>query len=158
MKEKFLSIPPSLQKQILLRLGGSGAGVAMLILVLAYGGDWRFLLPCIVLALLCLGLAASLYDRCAQEKYVIVEGTCTEIERAPFSRRIKAVYLRNDQHTVKLVGVRKLKNLIVGDMLNVYVADNTAVYEMDGSKIICSYLAIEKGTKVQRGNLTQPID
>lgn len=158
MKDKFLTIPSPLQKQILLRLGGGGVGLIMLVLVLAYGGGWRFAIPCIALVAVCLCTAASFYDRCIQEKYVIVEGICSEIDRAPLSRRIKTIYLRNEQHNVKLIGIRKIKNLVNGDTIRVYVADNAAVYEIDGNKVICNYLAVERGTKVQRGKLAQPID
>lgn len=158
MKEKFLCIPAPLQKQILLLLGGCVAGFIMLLLVLAYGGDWRFLIPCVAFALLCLTGSVSLYDRCLQQKYVVVDGTCTEIERTALRRRIKAVYLRNDRHSIKLVNVRKMRNLTVGDTVRIYVSEDVPVYEIDGSQVICNYLAIEKGTKVQRGNSPQPID
>lgn len=158
MKEKFLSIPEVLQKQILLRLGGTVAGVAMLVIVLAYRGDWRFLIPCIALSILCCGAAASLYDRCLQGKFVAVTGTCSEIERVPLRRRIKALYLRNDRHNIKLMGVRRIKNLVVGDSVTFYIADDAAVYEIDGYQVVCNYLAIEKGPKVQRGNLPESID
>ena len=158
MKEKFLSIPVPLQKQILLRKGGCVAGLVMLLLVLSYGGDGRFLIPCIALSVLCMAGAASLFDRCLQQRYVVVEGTCTEIERTPLRRRIKAVYLRNDRHSIKLVNVRKLRNLTVGDTVCIYVSEDAPVYEIDGSQVICNHLAIERGTKVQRGNLVQPID
>lgn len=158
MKEKFLSIPEVLRKQILLRLGGTGVGIAMLVIVLAYGGDWRFLIPCIALSTLCFGAAAALYDRCLQGKFVVVTGTCSEIERVPLRRRIKALYLRNELHNIKLVGVRRIKNLVIGDSVTVYMADDAAVYEIDGYQVVCNYLAIEKGTKVQRGKSAQPID
>lgn len=158
MKEKFLTFPEVLRKQILVRLGGAGVGIAMLLIVLAYSGDWRFLIPCIALILACFAASLSLYDRCLQGKYVIVQGTCIEIERVPLRRRIKALYLRNDQHNIKLVGVRRIKNLIVGDSVTFYLADDAAVYEMDGYQVVCNYLAIEKDPKVQRGNLPESID
>lgn len=158
MKEKFLRIPAPLQKQILLRMGGCVAGLIMLLLVLSYGGDWRFLIPCVAFALLCLTGSVSLFDRCLQQKYVVVDGPCTEIERTPLRRRIKAVYLRNDRHSIKLVNVRKMRNLTIGDTVRIYVPEDASVYEIDGSQVICNYLAIEKGTKVQRGNLLESID
>ena len=144
MKEKFLSIPLPLQKQILLRLGGAGIGIATLLLVLTYRSDWRLMLPCVALIALCVGSSLSLYDRCIQSKYVAVTGSCVEIEKAAWRRRTKAIYLRNDQYSIKLAGIRKVKNLIVGDQLIVYIADNTTVYEVDGCHVICNYLAIEK--------------
>ena len=158
MKEKFLGIPEVLRKQILLRLGGTMAGMAMLVIVLAYRGDWRFLIPCIALSILCFGAAASLYDRCLQCKFVAVTGICSEIERVTLRRRIKALYLRNDHHNIKLMGVRRIRDLVVGDSVTVYMADDAAVYEIDGYQVVCNYLAIEKGTKVQRGKSAQSID
>lgn len=144
MKEKFLSIPLPLQKQILLRLGGAGIGAVTFLLVLSYRSDWRLMLPCAALIVLCVGSSLSLYDRCIQSRYVAVTGNCVEIEKSAWRRRIKAIYLRTDQYSIKLAGARKVKNLIVGDPLIVYIADNTAVYEVDGCQVICNYLAIEK--------------
>ena len=45
MAEKFKQIPVPLQKQILIRLAGSGLGLAMLVLILAYRGSWQLMLP-----------------------------------------------------------------------------------------------------------------
>lgn len=112
----------------------------------------------IALSILCFGAAASLYDRCLQGKFVAVTGTCSEIERVPLRRRIKALYLRNDRHYIKLMGVRRIKNLVVGDSVTIYIADDAAVYEIEGYQVVCNYLAIEKRTKVQRGKSAQPID
>ena len=77
MKETFLTFPEPLRKQILLQCAGSGVGVAMLLILLAYGGSWHFLFPCIALIITSFGGAASLYDRCRQERYVTIEADCT---------------------------------------------------------------------------------
>lgn len=158
MKEKFLSIPKVLQKQILLRLGGAVAGIAMLFIVLAYRGDWRFLIPCMAISILCFGTAVSLYDRCLQGKFITVTGICSEIEWSSLRRRLKTLYLHNDRHSIKLVGVRRIRNLAVGDFVTVYMADDAAVYEVDGYQVVCNYLAVEKGAKVQREKSPHPID
>ena len=60
--------------------------------------------------------------------------------------------------TIKLVGARMIKNLIVGDQVTIYIAEDASVYEIDGYQVVCNYLADEKGQKVQRGNLPQSID
>lgn len=158
MKERFLTIPAVLRKQILIRLGGTSVGMIMLLIVIGYRGDWRFLIPCVALSLLCFSAAASLFDRCLQGGFVVIEGTCTEIEQMPLRRRVKAIYLYNDQYNIKLVGIRRIKNLAVGNKITIYVSDDTQVYEMDGYQVLCNYLAIEKGVKVQCGNLPEPID
>ena len=54
------------------------------------------------------------------------------------------MYLRSETQTIKLAGIRNIHNLTVGDTLTLYVSDSTAVYEMDGTMILCSYLALSK--------------
>ena len=144
MKDIFLAFPEPLRKQILLQCAGGGFGIAMFLILLVYGRDWYFLFPCAALVIVSLSGATSLYDRCRQERYVTIEAACTEITRTPFRRRIKSLYLRSEQYTIKLVGVRNICGLAVGDTLTLYVSDNAAIYEMDGSMVLCSYLALSK--------------
>ena len=144
MKEKFMQIPQALRKQIWLRCGGAGMGAAMLLMVLIYSTDWRFMVPCAVAAVLCIASAALLYYRCIQGRYVEIYGVCTEIERSGIRKRIKAIYLQTPEHTIRVVGIKPIRNLSVGDSLTLYVADNTAVYNMDGCNVICSYIAMTK--------------
>ena len=140
MKEKFLQIPQPLRKQILLRCAGAGLGVGMLLFVFAYSRDWRFFIPCIAVVLLCLGNAAFLFYRCVLGRYVVIQGECTEIERTGIRKRIKAIYLQTQEHPVKLTGVKAIRNLTVGDSVELYVADNTPVYNMEGWNVICNYI------------------
>ena len=127
MKEKFMQIPQPLRKQIWLRCGGAGMGAVMLLIVLIYSTDWRFMIPCIAAAVLCLISAAMLYYRCLQGRYVEITGVCTEIERTGIRKRIKAIYLQTADHTVRVVGIKAVRNLAIGDSLKLYVADNTPV-------------------------------
>lgn len=145
MKQKFKLIPYPLQRQIMIRCGYAGLGIVMLALVLAYHGDWRFLIPCITLAGICAGSAALLYHQCICKRHVILEGICTEIEKTPLLRKDKTIYIRTEEHDIKLLNAGHIKNLAVGNILTVYVQENTAVYEMDGYMVLCSYLAIAKG-------------
>ena len=144
MKEKFMQIPQALRKQIWLRCGGAGMGAAMLLMVLIYSTDWRFMVPCAVAVVLCLANAALLYYRCIQGRYVEISGGCTEIERSGIRKKIKAIYLQTPEHTIRIIGIKPIRNLSVGDSLTLYVADNTAVYNMDGCNVICSYIAMTK--------------
>ena len=150
MKEKFMQIPAPLRRQILLRCAGAGLGVAMFLIVLIYSTDWRFMVPCAAAAVLCLTSAALLFDRCVRGKYVVITGNCTEIERTSIRKRVKAIYLQTEEHQIKLVGVRPVRNLIAGDTLNLFVADNTPVYNTDGCNVICSYIALSKTLPTQK--------
>lgn len=144
MKEKFMQIPQPLRKQIWLRCSGAGMGAVMLLIVLIYSTDWRFMIPCIAAAVLCLISAAMLYYRCLQGRYVEITGVCTEIERTGIRKRIKAIYLQTAEHTVRVVGIKAVRNLAIGDSLKLFVADNTPVYNMEGCNVICAYITMIK--------------
>ena len=144
MKEKFKQIPYALRKQILLRCAGAGLSSAMLLFVLVYSRDWRFFIPCVVVAILCIVSSVLLFSRCVREKYVVITGVCTEVERTSIRKRIKALHLQTEEHCVRLVGIRGLRSLSIGETLSLYVADNTPVYSVEGSNVICNYIALEK--------------
>ena len=74
----------------------------------------------------------------------MITGICTEIERTTIRKRVKAIYLQTEEHQVKLVGVRPVRNLLVGDTLSLFVEENTPVYTIEGSNVICSYITLEK--------------
>lgn len=146
MKDKFLQIPAPLRKKLLLWFGGGVLSIAILVMVLVSPGEWSLVIPCILLFLVCTGSGWLLWDRCIYQRYVVIEGTCTEIERTPFHSRIKVIYLRKDDLNIKLMGVGTMKNLIVGDAVTVYIAENAPIYETAGCMVVCSILAITKGT------------
>ena len=147
MKNAFLQIPRPLQKQILLRALGAVLGLFLFILFLIIYKDWRFWIPCVILSVMCLASAGTLFYRCVFGKYVVVEGVCTDIDKTLIRRRIKAIYIRNDSFLIKIVNAKRIKNLSIGDIVTVYVADNSAVYDVDGMKVICYYLAMTKGER-----------
>ena len=145
MKKAFLEIPRPLQKEILLRLLGAVLGLFLFIFVLIFYKDWRFWLPCVILSVMCLASAGTLFFRCVLGNYVVVEGICTDIDKSLIRRRVKAIYIRNDQFSIKIVNAKRIRNLSIGDTVTVYIADNSAVYDVDGMKVICNYLAMTKG-------------
>jgi len=151
MKKAFLEIPRPLQKQILLRLLGAVLGLFLLILFLIVYKDWRFWTPCVILTVMCLASAGTLFFRCVLGKYVVVEGICTDIDKSLIRKRIKAIYIRNDQFSIKIVNAKRIRNLSIGDTVTVYVADNSAVYDVEGTKVVCYYLAMTKGERTHEG-------
>ena len=73
------------------------------------------------------------------------------MEQTAIRRRIKALYILSDDHRIRLVGVRPIRNLKIGDAVDLYVAENTAVYETDGHKVICSYIALVRSAVPPEG-------
>ena len=145
MKEEFLKIPEALQKQLLRCFLDSGLGTIILVIIWVFTCDLSVITPCVLLTISCLGSSWVLWDRCIHQKYVVVEGVCTEIKRSHFCRHIQAIYIRNEDHDIKLVGAGMIKSLVVGDAVTAYVTDSTSVYDIDGHMVIYDHLAIVRG-------------
>ena len=145
MKDKFLQIPVPLRKKLLLCICGCGLSLAMTSMMILSGGAWKLIIPALCLFLICAESSFLLWERCVQEKYVTIKGICSEIERTSFRRRIKAIYVRQDDAIIRFVGVGAMKNLKVGDAVTVYVAESTAIYEMDGHMVVCNCMAMSIG-------------
>ena len=145
MAEQFKQIPSPLQKQILIRLAGSGLGIVMLILILAYRGSWQLLLPGITIFLAFAVNAWQLFHKCVQGAYVVFHGQCIEIERTGIRKKIKAVYIQSEDRCIRIVTqLQKIRRLSVSDKLTVYLAENTPVYDHDGCLVIFQIIAAGK--------------
>ena len=145
MKDKFRQFPKVLQKQILIRLTAGIVSLLMLVIILLYRGGLELMFPCIGFSAVFFISALQLYARCDEKNYVVIRGTCTEIEKTRLRRKVKDIYVKEDQFTVRIVRPpMKLRSLNVGDRITIYLADNAPVYEMDGCKVICNTLAVEK--------------
>ena len=145
MKDKFRQFPQVLQKQILIRLTAGIVSLMMLVIILLYRGGLELMFPCIGFSAVFFISALQLYARCDEKNYVVIRGTCTEIEKTRLRRKVKDIYVKEDQFTVRIVRpTMKLRSLNVGDRITIYLADNAPVYEMDGCKVICNTLAVEK--------------
>ena len=145
MKDKFRQFPQVLQKQILIRLTAGIVSLLMLVIILLYRGGLELMFPCIGFSSIFFISALQLYARCDEKNYVVIKGTCMEIEKTGLRRKVKDIYVKEDQFTVRIVRPSmKLRSLNVGDRITIYLADNAPVYEMDGCKVICNTLAVEK--------------
>lgn len=145
MKEKFRQFPQVLQKQILIRFMAGIVTLLMLVIIILYSGGLELVFPCIGFSAIFLVSALQMYARCDEKKYVVIRGICTEIEKTGVRRKVKDIYVKEDQFTVRIVRpTMKLRSLNVGDRITIYLADNAPVYEMDGCKVICNSLAVEK--------------
>lgn len=145
MKDKFRQFPQVLQKQILIRLTAGIVSLLMLVIILLYRGGLELMFPCIGFSSVFFISALQMYARCDEKNYVVIKGICTEIEKTGLRRKVKDIYVKEDQFTVRIVRPSmKLRSLNVGDRITIYLADNAPVYEMDGCKVICNTLAVEK--------------
>ena len=103
MKDKFRQFPKVLQKQILIRLTAGIVSLLMLVIILLYRGGLELMFPCIGFSAVFFISALQLYARCDEKNYVVIRGTCTEIEKTGLRRKVKDIYVKEDQFTVRIV-------------------------------------------------------
>lgn len=143
MKEKFKGLPAALQKQIILRLAACALSLLLLVVTLVVYGDLYLCLPFAVFCLFFGAFGVLLLFRAINGKFVVVEGQCSKVERTAIRKKSKIIYFVSEPHSVKLPVRHRIKNLEVGDLVLVYVSENTPVYQEEGFQVLSGYLALE---------------
>lgn len=147
MREKFKQLPEALQKQVLYRIVAGLVFLLCTIIILMFYRDIYLLLPCLCFAVFFTLNGLWVFRETAAGKYVVIEGRCTGIERTPLRKRIKSIYIEADAVTVKIIAKQRIKQLVIGDTVKVYVFEKTPVYDQEQCKLLCSYLALEKTSR-----------
>ena len=143
MKEKWIKMPKALQRQVLLRSGGGGLFLMILLFLMTGSRDLYLLLPCIVCMFWMAGSGFWLFLRAAGGNYMRLQGQCIRIDTSGLRKRVHAVHLALEQGTVKIPVRYRISRLSEGDTIVIYVAERTPVYERGGEYIIGNYYAME---------------
>ena len=143
MKEKWIKMPKALQRQVLFRSGGGGLFLMILLFLITGSRDLYLLLPCVLCMFWLAGSGFWLFLQAAEGNYMRLQGQCIRIDMAGLRKRVRAVHLALEQGTVKIPVRYRISRLSEGDIIVVYVAEETPVYERDGEYIIGNYYAME---------------
>ena len=103
MIRSFRRYPPILQKQILIRLAAGIAAYMMPPIIWLCNVGLELMLPFICFGTVFLIGAVQLYARCEEKGYVVIRGICTQVDRTGFRRRLKDIYVQEEQFTVRIV-------------------------------------------------------
>lgn len=157
-REQFAALPEPLQRQILFRLGFSPLFFLLFILVLYMMYDWLTVIPFAGLSIFSLTAAYILFRRSITGGYVVIRGTCIDSEVTLVRKRTKSVLVETEEHMVRVMLKQRMKRILAGAALDIYVASNTQVYDKDGVKLLHTYLAIDVkgGIKRDKGNRPLP--
>lgn len=143
-QDTFKAVPAALQRQILRRglMGCAFFIFALLFLVLGY--DAQLILPGIGLALFGLGGAIWLFYIADRNRYVVVEGVCTEVTKSLLFKRVKSVLLVSEGRTLRIQLKQHGRSFKAGARLRLYMRENAKVYERDDELLIYDYILIEQ--------------
>ena len=143
IQDHFKRIPAPLQRQIL-RRGLMGCTFFLLSLIfLLLGYDVVLVLPGFGFMLFCMGNAMRLFYIADGNRYVIVEGICTEVTKSMLFQRAKAVTLEAGGKTLRVQLKQYKRSCKTGTSLRLYIQENTKVYERDGAMFLYDYISIE---------------
>lgn len=147
MKEKFYHLPKPLQKQVLIQLAAGAVFLFLMVVIFACFRDSYFALPCTLLSGYLLINGGRVFYHGYQGEYVRIRGICKEIETVGIRKRIKSIRITFDGYSVRILVRQRMKKLVVGDTVIVYLSEKAPVYEQDGGYMICSYdtMETEKG-------------
>ena len=125
IQDHFKRIPAPLQRQIL-RRGLMGCAFFLLSLIfLLLGYDAMLVLPGFGFMLFCMGSAMRLFYIADGNRYVIVEGICTEVTKSMLFQRAKAVTLEAGGKTLRVQLKQYKRSCKAGTSLRLYIQENT---------------------------------
>jgi len=139
-------LPEALRMQLLMRLGSGATSLLLFIAVWVLSGEFAFALPCLILSVFLLINSWSLFRNIIIGDYLCVSGLCEEVERTVLRRRIKSITVRLGDKLVVIPIKRRVKKLLIGTAVTLYISEKTPVYEKDGLCHIYEYLAVSFGT------------
>lgn len=145
MKEWFRQLPAVLRVQILLRAGSGVVAAILFAAILAYSREFTFALPCLILSVFLFVNGAVMTYNIFVGSFICIHGVCTTIETTGFRKRIKTVIADFDGQRVVIPVKQRIRQILPGKNITVYLSDKTPVYEKDGDYYVYSYYALEFG-------------
>ena len=143
MLQEFKRMPGPLQKNTLIRLGLGAVFLIVTIALVIAACDAYLWLPCAGTAIFFITAAFLLFRKAVLGEYVIVTGECAGIGKTALKRRVKYIILQTEAGKVKVMLHGRVRGISAGTMVKLYLANNTLIYEQNGSQMVYSYLAID---------------
>lgn len=143
MKKELHSLPKAMKKQVASRFWIGVFASAVFLLIVVFTRDIILGLPCIFLSAYLFISGGILLYRSLARQYIVVHGTCVNIERTGLRKRIKAVYIQSQDKVIKVVVQGQRKRLDVGCELALYISVKTRLYEQGDYFVVFNYYALE---------------
>ena len=143
MVSTFKLVPDPLRKQILIKFGYSLLSLILLVAMLFITRDLYILLPCAGMAIFFTAATLILFRQSALGEYMVIHGECQYVEFTATKRRIKYITLQTGDQTLRVMLHGRLKTVSNDATIDLYVTEDTPVYENNGVQILYQYMAID---------------
>ena len=145
MKEWFCQLPAALRIQILLRTCIGAVAAILFAVIWVYSREFTFALPCLILAVFLFVNGAVMAYHIFIGSFICIHGVCTMVETTGIRKRIKSIIADFDGKRVVIPVKQRIRQVLPGKNITVYLSDKTPVYEKDGDYYIYSYYALALG-------------
>ena len=142
IREAFKTFPAVLQHQILLRLGmalGSSFFFAFCWVLFA---EFVFASPFLLLAVWMGYSGLHMFRTIASGSYTRIRITCKQVITTAILKRPKAMILSTEKGDLRLRIQQRIRKPEVGEQFDLFLADNTTVYQDETGYIASAYLGI----------------
>lgn len=143
MSKKFKLFPAPLRTQLAIRFLLGIAFFAGFLCILIFIRDLILSFPCLVVSVFLLVNCYVIYYRAARNKYIAVSGVCADIECTHIRKQVKYIYLQAGEMTVRFPVRKRIKRLVVGDVITLYLPESARIYEKGEDLVVFDYYAFE---------------
>jgi len=144
MLKEFKNFPEPLQKKIMIQAGLGAISLLLFFCIWITIKNIQIALPGLLLFLF-FGISAStLFVKVASNSYIVISGLCKSVNQTVIKRHTKSILFEADGKTIKIMIRQRLKKISQGMALDIYVSENTPIYETSSGLLLQSYLAIEE--------------
>lgn len=153
MFKKVRTLPAPIRMQITVRFSFSVVFLGVFLCILIFTRDFILSFPCLVIGAFLLVNSAVVYYRGTRNKFIAVNGICTDVEYTRIRKKIKYIYIQVGEMSVRFPVRKRVRKLSIGDGITLYLPESTRVYEKDGCLVIFDYYAWELTNDVKNGGV-----
>lgn len=143
MLKKFKTLPAPIRIQFAVRFWLGIVFLIACLCILAFTRDLILSFPCLAIAVFLLANCALMFFRGTRNKFVAVNGICTDVKRTHIRKQIKYICMLVGEISVRFPVRKRLKRLAAGDVITLYLPESARVYEKGGSLVVFDYYAFE---------------
>lgn len=136
-------IPYCFQRQIYKRMG---IGIVFLIICFVMFFNVRnekLFMSAVLVGTILLCDIFYLYFRAIKGKYLRLQGPCIKTESSGVKQQIKYIYMKIEQGTLRIPAREVISDILPGDMITVYMALSTPVYQQGDIYLVNNYYVMD---------------
>ena len=142
IREAFKTFPAVLQHQILLHLGMALGSSFFFTFCWLLFGEFVFASPFLLLAVWMAYAGIQMFRTIFKGSYTRIRTTCKQVITTTILKRPKAMILSTEKGDLRLRIQQRIRKPEVGEQYDLFLADNTTVYQDETGYIASAYLGI----------------